>query len=142
MNEENASTIDAETLAKGRSHFWLMAVASMLIHGLLLVEEVITWNSLGFVITELVFCGLLTGLWIYVGKTGNTRWLLFMVLLASGAFGFLLGGLHLKDPKYEAIDPLCYWLSIAGLALLGIGGYFIYSFEIDAHLRRLRGDQA
>lgn len=141
MNEEQGPTIDAETLAKGQRQFQWMAIGCMAVHLLLLVEEIITWNSLGFVVAEAVFVALLGFLWWYVGKNGSLRWLLFMAVMASGIYGFLLGGLHLKDPKFEATDPLCYWLALAGLVILGIGGYFIYSLEVDAHLKRLRGPQ-
>jgi hypothetical protein len=139
MSEENGQEFGPEALARGRNQFRWLAIASLAIHAILLVEELITWNAIGFVIVEVLFIILLAVLWYVVGQRGRLRWLLFMAQLFSGVYGFLLGGLHLKDPMVEAIDPLCYWLVAAGLALLGIGGYFIYSIEIDAYLKHLRG---
>ena len=141
MNEEQNQSSEDAISAKGSRQFWQLAGMALGIMGLLLVEEIITWNGLAFVITQIVLLAMVSLSFWQVGRGGKLRWMLFIVLLLSGAYGFLLGGLHLTDPKEAAIDSLCYWLAAAGLVLVGLGGYVIYSFEIDTFLRQMRGKQ-
>ena len=141
MDDENGIRVDQETLAKGRRILLQVAVVSLVINALFLAEALVHWSNLGMAIAAVLLLGMLSFLWWYVGKSGRLRWLLFMTQLGSGAFGFLLGGLHLHDPVTEQLDPLCYWLVGGGLIVLGLGGYFIYSYEVDASLRHLRESQ-
>ncbi len=141
MNDENGNPVDQETLAKGRRMMLQMTAVSLILNLLFLVEAFVHWSNLGMAIAAIILLLVLSILWWYVGKTGRLRWLLFMTQLGSGAFGFLLGGLHLHDPVTEKLDPLCYWLVGCGLIVLSVGGYFIYSYEVDASLRQLREDQ-
>jgi hypothetical protein len=142
MKDEQESDDATELIAKGKRQFRNLGGLAILIMLLLMAEEIVTWHGLGFVITQFALLVIVTLTMVYVGNSGKIRWLLFMVLLAAGANGFLLGGLHLTDPKEAAIDPLCYWLAIAGLGLIGIGGYVIYSLEIDAYLKDLRKEKS
>jgi hypothetical protein len=133
---------DPKIVANGARQYKQVTLVAICIGLLLLIEEIVTWNALAFVIVQAVLLCLLCGLAYYVGKTGRLRWGLFMTIMASGVYGFLLGGLHLSDPKESAVDPLCYWLALAGLATLGLGSYLLYSLEIDAFLTKTRGPQA
>lgn len=142
MKEEQESVVATELIAKGKRQFRNLGGLAILIMLLLMAEEIVAWHGLGFLITQFVLLVTVTLTMVYVGNSGKMRWLLFMVLLAAGANGFLLGGLHLTNPQEAAIDPLCYWLAIAGLGLIGIGGYVIYSLEIDAYLKDLRAEKS
>ncbi len=138
MEVENGSIVDQETLDKGKRLFTRLGLATLGLAVLLLIEEIVNWHAWGFVITQAVATALLALLLVVVRKTGGLRWLLFMVLLFCGALGFLFGGLHLTDPAIEAVDPLCYWLSAAGLAIVGTACYLLYNYEVDAYLRHQR----
>lgn len=140
MNEESLSPDPALVSQGRRYHRWLMAGALLLNLGLL-AGEASDLHDIGFVIAGLVLLTVVLLLFLRSGQTGKLRWGLFMALLLNGAYGFLLGGLHLSDPKEQATDPLCYLLSALGLGLVGLGGYFVYSNEIDAFLRQRVADR-
>ncbi|MEY3444658.1 MAG: hypothetical protein RLZZ519_2939 [Bacteroidota bacterium] len=137
MRDENSQTGTNEMLPKGRRIFQQLAFGSLGLSLACIVEELITWNAPPFLIGQGILVVVLGLFWWLLTKGHSLRWLLFGLLLVCGAYTFLLGGLHMKDLQTEAVDPLCYWLVGAGIALLGIGGFSAYSEELDAYFRWL-----
>jgi hypothetical protein len=139
MNEEQETGNNAELVARGSRQYKMVMGVAIVTAAAVLAEELSAWHALGFVIAQSLLLCLVAFFAYYVGSTGRMRWGQFMAMLACGAHHFLLGGLHLTDPKEGAVDPLCYVLAMAGLLVVGLGCYVLYSIEIDAFFRKLRG---
>lgn len=101
------------------------------------VMEAVTWNAPGFLIGYGVLSLGLAGIYALLYKGHALRWLLFAYLLFLGAYTFLLGGLHMGVFNEDPVDPLCYVLAAAGLALVGMGGFTTYSEQVEEYLRSL-----
>lgn len=118
----------------GRRQFLQVLWGSLGICSAVTIIEVATWNAPPFLIGYgVLFLGL-AGLYRLLFKGHSVRWLIFTLLLLTGAYTFLLGGLHMGIINEDPVDPLCYVIAAGGLALVGIGGYTAYSPEIDAFL--------
>ncbi len=137
MSNDVAQPDPNEMLPKGRRIFLQLAIGSLGLALVCIIEELITWNAPPFLIGQAVLFTILGLFWWLLTKGHALRWLLFGVLLICGAYTFLLGGLHMKDLQTEAVDPICYWLVGGGIAFLGMGGYSAYSEELDSYFRWL-----
>jgi NADH:ubiquinone oxidoreductase subunit 4 (subunit M) len=124
-------------LAQGRKYFLFTAVASMVIGVAVTIVELLSWNFPGFLIGEAILLPLLALIFLLLQKGHSLRWILFGLLLLTGAYTFLLAGLHMTDIEEAPIDPLCYWLAAAGLAYIAMGGYSAYSEEMDQYFKHL-----
>ncbi|MFN8395274.1 MAG: hypothetical protein U0176_11550 [Bacteroidia bacterium] len=124
----------AQLIQAGRRQFLQILWGSLGLCAAVTAIEVATWNAPVFLIGYGVLTLGLAGLYRLLFKGHSLRWLIFVLLLLLGAYTFLLGGLHMGVINEDPVDPLCYVIAAAGLALVGIGGYSAYSPEIDAFL--------
>src|SRR5688572_23911049 len=118
MDVEISPNGSDKRLAQGRRYFLFTATASMTIGVAVSIVELVSWNFPGFLIGEAILLLLLALTFYSLQKGQSLRWILFGLLLLTGAYTFLLAGLHMTDFEQGPIDPLCYWLAAGGLAYI------------------------